>query len=186
MTPRFRWRRETLTRAHSDAALERHLAAKTDQGLVDPGGGCQAARAGRRAGLGEVGASAGESAHLTVDLVTHSVSRPPRAGRHLVADGVEDGQAVPREVAQPPQPKQCVPASCTPSLVSLDTSADTRGVTVKRSDWTLEEDALIRDLHARIGPRWAEMAKHLPGRPDNSIKNYWNACVCFFLCALVQ
>ncbi|BGP42123.1 hypothetical protein JCM10449v2_006125 [Rhodotorula kratochvilovae] len=46
---------------------------------------------------------------------------------------------------------------------------------IKKSDWTPEEDALIRELHARIGPRWAEMAKHLPGRPDNSIKNYWNA-----------
>lgn len=48
---------------------------------------------------------------------------------------------------------------------------------VKKSDWSPEEDALIRDLHAKIGPKWAEMAKHLPGRPDNSIKNYWNACV---------
>ncbi|KPV73706.1 uncharacterized protein RHOBADRAFT_16687, partial [Rhodotorula graminis WP1] len=48
---------------------------------------------------------------------------------------------------------------------------------IKKSDWSPEEDALIRDLHAKIGPRWAEMAKHLPGRPDNSIKNYWNACV---------
>ncbi|GAA5840509.1 hypothetical protein JCM9279_007351 [Rhodotorula babjevae] len=46
---------------------------------------------------------------------------------------------------------------------------------IKKSDWSPEEDALIRDLHAKIGPKWAEMAKHLPGRPDNSIKNYWNA-----------
>lgn len=48
---------------------------------------------------------------------------------------------------------------------------------VKKGGWTVEEDALIREMYARMGPRWAEMAKHLPGRPDNAIKNYWNACV---------
>ncbi|GAA5969514.1 hypothetical protein JCM11641_008139 [Rhodosporidiobolus odoratus] len=44
---------------------------------------------------------------------------------------------------------------------------------INKSDWTADEIALIRQLHATIGPRWAEMAKHLPGRPDNSIKNQW-------------
>ncbi|GAA6006249.1 uncharacterized protein JCM10292_000035 [Rhodotorula paludigena] len=46
---------------------------------------------------------------------------------------------------------------------------------INKSDWTPEEDAKLHELHAALGPKWAEISKHLPGRPDNTIKNYWNA-----------
>ncbi|XP_030511693.1 transcription factor WER-like [Rhodamnia argentea] len=50
--------------------------------------------------------------------------------------------------------------------------------TVKRGEFSEEEDELIIRLHKLLGNRWSLIAGRVPGRTDNQVKNHWNTRLC--------
>lgn len=65
-------------------------------------------------------------------------------------------------------------ASSAAGLAAALGSAPSEPAKAAPATWAMEEDLLIMQLVQRHGKQWTKIAKHFPGRSDNSVRNRYN------------
>lgn len=48
---------------------------------------------------------------------------------------------------------------------------------IVKNKWSLDEDKKLMSLFLQFGKKWSLIAKHMPGRTDNTIKNRFNSAL---------